>query len=167
MQPAPRHAASGGLLSYGSEQADVFRRAASYVDRTLKGTSPGELPVQAPIKYELVVNLKTAKALGLEVLADEIVGGREPGEVGHGLQVPDDDAWFHSGRSVTRGLGAKKDVYGHRPNVRSLGYLTRGDDRNDVNDPKRTSLHVPPLTKEPKGYASAKTIVHGLLVLIT
>jgi len=61
--PYRYYAASGGLLSYGSEQADVFRRAASYVDRILKGTSPGELPVQAPTKYELVINLKTAKAL--------------------------------------------------------------------------------------------------------
>ena len=60
-------AASGGLLSYGSDVADVFRRAATYVDRILKGASPGELPVQAPTKYELVINLKTAKALGLEV----------------------------------------------------------------------------------------------------
>jgi putative tryptophan/tyrosine transport system substrate-binding protein len=61
------NAASGGRLSYGSEQTDVFRRAASYVDRILKGRSPGELPVQAPTKYELVINLKTAIALGLEV----------------------------------------------------------------------------------------------------
>jgi putative tryptophan/tyrosine transport system substrate-binding protein len=73
------YAASGGLLSYGSEQADVFRRAASYVDRILKGTSPGELPVQAPTKYELMINLKTAKALDLEVppmliaRADEVI----------------------------------------------------------------------------------------------
>ena len=65
--PYRYYAASGGLLSYGSEQTDVFRRAASYVDRILKGTSPGELPVQAPTKYELVINLKTANALGLEV----------------------------------------------------------------------------------------------------
>jgi putative ABC transport system substrate-binding protein len=65
--PYRYYAASGGLLSYGSEQADVFRRAASYVDHILKGTSPGELPVQAPIKYELVINLKTEKALDLEV----------------------------------------------------------------------------------------------------
>src|SRR5262249_22781356 len=58
---------SGGLMSYGTDVADVFRRAATYVDRILKGTSPGELPVQAPNKYELVINLKTAKALDLEI----------------------------------------------------------------------------------------------------
>jgi len=62
-------AESGGLLSYGSAQSDMFRTAASYVDRILKGEKPGELPVQAPTKYELVVNLKTAKALGLDVPA--------------------------------------------------------------------------------------------------
>jgi putative ABC transport system substrate-binding protein len=60
-------AESGGLMSYGTDVAEVFRRVAGYVDRILKGTSPGELPIQAPNKYELVINLKTAKALDLKV----------------------------------------------------------------------------------------------------
>jgi putative ABC transport system substrate-binding protein len=69
----------GGLLSYGVDRTDNFRRAATYVDRIFKGENPAELPVQAPIKFELVVNLKTAKAIALDVplhlqqLADEII----------------------------------------------------------------------------------------------
>src|SRR5258705_8795593 len=59
--------ATGGLISYGYDLADQFRRAANYVDRILKGEKPADLPVQAPTKYELVLNLKTAKALGLTV----------------------------------------------------------------------------------------------------
>jgi putative tryptophan/tyrosine transport system substrate-binding protein len=65
--PFRYYAVSGGLVSYGSNVAEIFWRAAAYVDRILKGTRPGELPVQAPNKYELVVNLRTAKALGLEI----------------------------------------------------------------------------------------------------
>jgi putative ABC transport system substrate-binding protein len=58
---------AGGLIFYGPDRIDQFRRAAGYVDRILKGEKPGNLPVQAPTKYELVVNLKTAKALGLAI----------------------------------------------------------------------------------------------------
>jgi putative ABC transport system substrate-binding protein len=60
--------AHGGLLSYGVDTQDPFRRSASFIDRIPKGDKPSDLPVQAPTKFELVINLKTAKALGLEVL---------------------------------------------------------------------------------------------------
>ena len=69
----------GGLISYGVDQADIFRRAASYVDRILRGANPAELPVQLPTKFEMVINLKTAKGLGLTIplalqyAADEVI----------------------------------------------------------------------------------------------
>jgi putative ABC transport system substrate-binding protein len=72
-------ARDGGLLSYGVEQVDIWRRAASYVDRILRGAKPADLPVQLPTKFEMVLNLKTAKALGLAVpssillRADEVI----------------------------------------------------------------------------------------------
>jgi putative tryptophan/tyrosine transport system substrate-binding protein len=75
----PGFAKEGGLLSYGANFPDIFRRAAPYVDRILRGANPGDLPVQAPTKWELVINLKTAKALGLDVpvqlrqLADDVI----------------------------------------------------------------------------------------------
>jgi putative ABC transport system substrate-binding protein len=77
--PLPFFTSQGGLLSYGIDTRDQYRRAAAYADRVLKGEKPGELPVQIPVKYKLVINLKTAKAIGLNVppsviaRADEVI----------------------------------------------------------------------------------------------
>jgi putative ABC transport system substrate-binding protein len=77
--PWDHFARAGGLVSYGSNFPDLARRAASYVDRVLKGTKAGDLPVQQPAKFELIVNLRTARALGIEVpdsvllQADEVI----------------------------------------------------------------------------------------------
>ena len=77
--PQSDFASDGGLLSYATDGPDIFRRAASYVDRILRGAKPAELPVQLPTKFELVINLKTAKALGLTIpetllaTADEVI----------------------------------------------------------------------------------------------
>src|SRR5205085_7908349 len=79
ISPYRQFVIEGSLMSYGPDPGDIFRRSASYVDRILNGEPPGNFPVQAPVKFELVVSLKTAKALGLSLrepflqLADEVI----------------------------------------------------------------------------------------------
>ncbi|HJV12108.1 MAG TPA: ABC transporter substrate binding protein, partial [Burkholderiales bacterium] len=65
--PIPAFTADGGLISYGINIIDLYRRSAGYVDRVLRGAKPADLPVQAPEKFDLVINVKTAKALGIDV----------------------------------------------------------------------------------------------------
>ena len=79
ISPYRQFVIEGSLMSYGPDPVDIFRRSASYVDRVLKGEPPGNLPAQSPVKFELVVNLKTATALGLSLresflqIADEVI----------------------------------------------------------------------------------------------
>jgi putative ABC transport system substrate-binding protein len=77
--PAREAVAEGSLMSYAPNQREIFQRAAPYIDRVLKGEKPGDLPVQAPTKFEFVINMKTAKALGLSIspaalaIANEVI----------------------------------------------------------------------------------------------
>ena len=71
------YAANGGLLSYGADSVDIFRRAADYADRILRGAKPSELPVQAPVKFELVINRKTAISMGLTIPTTLLVAATE------------------------------------------------------------------------------------------
>jgi putative ABC transport system substrate-binding protein len=75
--PFPGYARAGGLIFYGTDQVEQFRRAASYVDRILRGEKPSDLPVQAPVKFDLILNNKTARAIGIPVPATLLASADE------------------------------------------------------------------------------------------
>jgi putative ABC transport system substrate-binding protein len=87
MYPSRYYVESSGLASYGADQIDLCRRAASYVDRILHGEKPRDLPVQLPTKFELVLNLKTAKAMRLDILATVLALADEGSNRQNGLQL--------------------------------------------------------------------------------
>jgi hypothetical protein len=95
--PQRFYVTDGGLISYGVDQFDQYRRVAGYVDRILKGDNPADLPVQAPTKYELAINLKTAKALGLNAAFGEMVMAQGLG---------DEDSQAPRSEEGDRGAGA-------------------------------------------------------------
>ena len=114
-------AESGGLIAYSADFAEEFRQAAGYIDRILKGAKPADLPVQAPTKYELVINLKAAKSLGLNV-PDRAARGRRPGDrirlaiFGCGAKPFSYSGWRRHSRSGARAQ--------HTDRVRRIGVLT-------------------------------------------
>ena len=121
----------GGLLSYGNDLVDNFRRAATYADRILKGAKPSELPVQAPVKFELVINLKTAKALGLDVPSQLLAARRRGDRIARPICCTAQAALAHRVGSLRRTDSVA--IEGIADIRRSLAAR-----RSDANDPKRS-----------------------------
>jgi putative ABC transport system substrate-binding protein len=124
----PAFARDGGLLSYGVDQVDNFRRAASYVDRILHGTKPAELPVQLPTKFEMVVNLKTAKALGpCGTPIDSAARGRG-GRI-TAYYVCSSPSGYLRARSISTAAGGKADLADYARDLQSHQVIWRADSK--------------------------------------
>jgi hypothetical protein len=131
----PVIARDGGLLSYGANFRDIFRRSTSYVDRILRGAKPSELPFQLPIKYQLVVNLRTAKALGLTVPPSIVISADERA---HAKPPLDSDV------ADTSPIDSMLTPYDHEHLITYLRVLDADAQSADWRDVARIVLHLDP-----------------------
>ena len=154
MHGVRRYVDAGGLIFYWANQADLYRRDASYVDRILKGAKPGHLPIEQPTRFELVINLKTAKALGPDDPADAFAAGGPRDRV----------SGRDRGRKITHGdqqEGVKTKDLAIARSRRSAGYsphcsASEGGEQGGERDAERTAVRQDRVTGDPGSHSGAR-----------